>query len=638
MDKKKTVEKSAVKSTKNEWTLFGVCICIAVIALVAVLTVSGPDTILITTPNGSISVKIDDWSLKYDSSEDFWGGISKSFGGTTGGYAPTMQMEAADGNLGFSVGGAKDIENFRANLEEGYFPLYTDITYEGLFYDYFFDTGKTDSPCEELFCPSYSYAKSKDPLSGELEDYLSVGLDSNIKESDFERKKLNLVVVLDISGSMGSPFDKYYYDQFTPGKEPIYDEDMDKSKMEIANEAVVELLSHLNDDDRFGMVVFDDTGYLAKPLSLVGNTDMGAIADHILELKDQGGTNMEAGMALGTEEFKEYINADKSEYENRIIFLTDAMPNTGAISEESLLGMTGKNADDGIYSTFIGIGVDFNTELIEAISKVKGANYYSVHSGKDFKERMDEGFEYMVTPLVFDLILSLDSDDYEIERVFGSPEADAATGEIMKVNTLFPSKSEGGEVKGGIIILKLNPLTDGEVGKATLIASYKDRGGQTHKVEKEIVLGGSEETYPNTGIEKGILLSRYTSVIKDWILDERGDDTPGPWLVPVPMPCDYRVSEKCGILLPPEQPTEEECPDCYYYHVFSPWERASVDLTVSPHYKEVFGNFTKYFESQMDILGDYSLEQEIDMLEILEKAPSTAEVQIEEYTGDEWLF
>lgn len=41
----------------------------------------------------------------------------------------------------------------------------------------------------------------------------AVGLDSGIQASDFKRKKLNLVLVLDVSGSMGSPFDAYYYDQ-----------------------------------------------------------------------------------------------------------------------------------------------------------------------------------------------------------------------------------------------------------------------------------------------------------------------------------------------------------------------------------------------------------------------------------------
>jgi hypothetical protein len=37
-----------------------------------------------------------------------------------------------------------------------------------------------------------------------VEYYVAVGLNSGIKERDFERKKLNLVIVLDISGSMDS--------------------------------------------------------------------------------------------------------------------------------------------------------------------------------------------------------------------------------------------------------------------------------------------------------------------------------------------------------------------------------------------------------------------------------------------------
>ena len=157
------------------------------------------------------------------------------------------------------------------------------------------------------------------------------------------------------------------------------------------------------------MVLFDNTDYLGKPLNKVGETDMEAIKGHVLELQPRGGTNFEAGYRGGTKLFAEFLDADSEEYENRIIFLTDAMPNIGSRSEEGLLGMTDGNADDGIYTTFIGIGVDFNTELIEAITKIRGANYYSVHSAKEFKTRMDDEFEYMVTPLVFNLVLELEA-------------------------------------------------------------------------------------------------------------------------------------------------------------------------------------------------------------------------------------
>jgi len=108
------------------------------------------------------------------------------------------------GNIGYSTGGAKDANNFRENIAQNNLPLETDITYEGVFYDYYFDTGAA-SECKALFCPSYVPMLSTDPLSAAQEPFLSVGLNSGIKESDFARKKLNLVVVLDVSGSMSSP-------------------------------------------------------------------------------------------------------------------------------------------------------------------------------------------------------------------------------------------------------------------------------------------------------------------------------------------------------------------------------------------------------------------------------------------------
>jgi len=538
--------------------------------------------------------KIDDWEYSYiDIDEDRTSGMNRPTQSYTS--TPMMSMEESEnGMLGFSVGGAKDINNFRDNIENNYLPIPTDITTEGLYYDYYFDTGELES-CEELFCPSYSMAMSRDPLSGEEIYYLSVGLNSGIKESDFQRKKLNLVIVLDISGSMSSSFDKYYYDQFGNyvEKEDFDTTDMNKTKMMMANEAIVDLMGHLEGDDRFGIVLFDDQGYLAKPLRYVRETDMESIEGHVIEVTPQGGTNMEAGMRLGTELFEEIIDADKSEYENRIIFLTDAMPNTGAIDENSLLGMLSKNSDVGLYTTFIGIGLDFNTQLIEEITKIKGANYYSVHSSSDFKERMDEGFEFMVTPLVFDLKLELEAKGYEIEKVYGSPMADEATGEIMYVNTLFPSVSEGGEVKGGLVLLRLRKLpNDGDLtDPLTIRVSYEDREGNEMNVEDRIDFPDREDSYyDNLGIRKGILLARYVDLMQNWLVDERevGEE--------------YSITKSTGILV-------KEIGDD-----LGIWERQSVDLTVNENYRELFEDFYDYFKEEKEAIGDTTLNQELEIL------------------------
>jgi len=505
---------------------------------------------------------------------------------------PPTKITARDTSIGFSTGGAKDIMNFRENIRNDYLPLPTDITYEGLFYDYYFDTGESEK-CNELFCPSYSYAVTDDPFSGEPEYYLSVGLNSGMKESDFKRKKLNLVIVLDISGSMKSPFDRYYYDNFG-NRQQIRTAEANKEKIEIATESIVALLDHLNDDDLFGMVLFNNSARLAKPLNPVEITDMDLIKDHILEITAYGGTHLSAGMEMATELFTELTEVNPEEYENRIIFLTDAMPNIGEISSGGLLGMTEDNADKKIHTTFIGIGVDFNTELVEYITKIRGANYYSVHSAAQFQERMDDEFEYMVTPLVFDLQLTFESDDWKIEEVYGSPEASEATGELMKVNTLFPSKRINNETRGGIILLKLKQT--GNKNSLSLVASYEDRNGNEHQNEVTIELDEVDtDFFENRGIQKGILLSRYADLLKNWMIDERGHaHYSHPW--------EPRIDEETGICVPPR---------------LNQWERQSLPLTVAEPYRKLFGLFYKYFDDEIDNIGDDDLDQELDILDIL---------------------
>lgn len=51
--------------------------------------------------------------------------------------------------------------------------------------------------------------------------------------------------------------------------------------------------------------------------------------------------------------------------ENRVIFLTDMCPNIGSTDGESLFKITENNAKNNIFTTFIGIGVDFDTKLVE---------------------------------------------------------------------------------------------------------------------------------------------------------------------------------------------------------------------------------------------------------------------------------
>jgi Ca-activated chloride channel family protein len=324
---------------------------------------------------------------------------------------------------------------------------------------------------------------------------------------------------------------------------------------------------------------------------------MDEIRKHIGTIHDEGGTKMSAGMKLATQLLEGRTGADPAVYENRILFLTDAMPNLGTTDEEGLASLFKKNAARGIYTTFIGIGVDFNTDLVERITKVRGANYYSVHRASEFKKRLDEEFNYMVTPLVFNLRMQLAAKGFRIEKVYGSPEADSATGVLMKVNTLFPSKREDEETRGGVVLLKLQRLP-AEERDLRLVVSYEDRVGKKDSSAESVVFpSGENEFYQDNGVRKAVLLARYAELLKNWIVDQRaalvgrGNRTPA-------------VSKKKGIVICPPERIKK----------LGKWERKSVPLKVSEEYRELFMVFSVYMADEMKALGDKTLRRELDLL------------------------
>jgi Ca-activated chloride channel family protein len=109
--------------------------------------------------------------------------------------------------------------------------------------------------------------------------------------------------------------------------------------------------------------------------------------------------------------------ANLTAFENCIVFMPDAMPNLGPTAREAIVDEFDASADEHIRTMFIGIGLDTNTDLVESLSDVRGANHCFVHSTDKFRQRLADEFTYMVTPLVFDLPLDVVSDGYEIEAL-----------------------------------------------------------------------------------------------------------------------------------------------------------------------------------------------------------------------------
>ena len=521
--------------------------------------------------------------------------FSDSFSGTSFESSSSITQSATSssniGNssesyLGFSVGGAKNSTSYRENIKNNYFPLETDITYEGIYSDYYFDTGKTNSSNDgEMFYPSYSKAISKDPISGDEEYFISVGLNSNIKESDFLRENLNLVIALDISGSMGSGLDTYYYD------DPYSEEKEYKDKMKLAEEALNMTLDQLGEYDNVGIVLFESKAIKAKEMELMINTDVNSLKNHILEITDRGGTNFDDAYSMATKMIEENKLFNAEGFTNRIIVITDAMPNIGENTNYGLKKDLYENAKKGIYTSFVGVGVDFNSNIVKNISDVRGANYYTISTEEEFKKILADEFDFMVTPLVYDLDLSLSSDDYEIKAVYGTDSIDSEKANIMHVNTLFPSSSNAsGEVKGGLILLQLKKLTKNDNANMDIVVSYETMKGDKKQNKTNVLFeNNGEEYFDNTGIRKGVALARYVSSIKDWIAFDRDENK------------DYLITEDTGII-------------CWTVPSLNQNERQSIKLTVSSKYKSIFEKMKEYLTTEMKEVDDETIQQEIDII------------------------
>jgi Ca-activated chloride channel family protein len=553
----------------------------------------------ITLPGTNDQRKIDDW--QYEPGETGDGGGGGLFGGVQMQSAGAQSAATADASVGLAAGGANDINTFRRNIEEGYLPQPESLSYEGLFYNYYFETGG-EGGCSDLFCPSYSPAVTADPLSGETERYLTVGLNSGLDASSFERPPLNLVVVLDVSGSMSSSFSQYYYDRF--GNRQTPEGDTSTPKIQVAREALVALTEQLRPEDRLGVVLYSSESAVAKPLRPVEETDMDAIRGHIREdIQAGGGTNLDAGLSDATELLSAYRDAPASR-ENRAIVLTDAMPNLGTTDDQGLRDRLAENAVDGLHTTFVGVGVDFNAELVDELTSIRGANYYSVHSTDEFRERMDDGFQYMVSPLVFDLSLELDAEGYEIRQVYGSSAAEESTGEILRVNTLFASPTEDGRTRGGVVLAQVErQSTDASM---ELRATWENRAGTEQETTTTITFPAeSPEYFANTGVRKAVLLSRYADLLKNWMIQER-DETLAP--------------TADGIAVPPEERLGE-------------WEQQSQELSVGAETAERIETFRAHFLAETEAIGDDSLGRELDELDrILAAAPEESEPEPEPET------
>ena len=74
-------------------------------------------------------------------------------------------------------------------------------------------------------------------------------------------------------------------------------------------------------------------------------------------------------MTAGTHMVDDILKSNpEHKSENRIFYLTDMCPNIHNVQGRTLSQSFQDNAKRKIYTTFIGVGIDFNTNLVRTLS------------------------------------------------------------------------------------------------------------------------------------------------------------------------------------------------------------------------------------------------------------------------------
>ncbi|MFA5904570.1 MAG: VWA domain-containing protein [Desulfobacula sp.] len=183
---------------------------------------------------------------------------------------------------------------------------------------------------------------------------MKVTLDAPAAPVHISRPPVNISLVLDRSGSMSG------------------------TKLEQAKAAAIEALSRLGKNDVFSLVTYDDNARTIIPAQ--HPDDVNRIARTIRQIRTGGSTALFNGVSLGAAEIRKNIEKD---YVHRILLLSDGIANVGPSLPEDLGRLGAALIKEKISVTTIGVGVDYNEDLMTRLSQKSDGNTYFVESGND---------------------------------------------------------------------------------------------------------------------------------------------------------------------------------------------------------------------------------------------------------------
>ena len=194
--------------------------------------------------------------------------------------------------------------------------------------------------------------------------YLRLSLTTPTVRSNRERPPINVAIVIDRSGSMQG------------------------DRIRAAKKAARVALERLSANDIVSLVSYNhDVQVLHKAARLRGARD--SLERAIDRLRASGTTALYAGVDEGGEQVRDFLSDNKV---NRVILLSDGLANVGPSKPSDLARLGRRLAGDGITVTTIGLGLDYNEDLMQRLAAASDGNHAFVEHPGDLAEIFDKEF------------------------------------------------------------------------------------------------------------------------------------------------------------------------------------------------------------------------------------------------------
>ncbi|MBU0741354.1 VWA domain-containing protein [bacterium] len=258
----------------------------------------------------------------------------------------------------------------------------------------------------------------------------------------YGRPDLNLAMVLDRSGSMA-----------------------DRGKMEYAREAAKIVVDRMHASDVLAVVEYDDEITVLWPAAPVEAKTL--IKRRIDELEPRGSTNLCGGMMRGVEEAMRH--RDGSDI-NRVILLSDGLANEGVTEPREIYRLVRDAKRRGVTISTMGLGLDYNEDLMQGIAENGGGNYYYIENPHQMSRIFGRELETLFTTVARDVVIRFRAGGKVSDvEVYGYPfeiDGDAVT---------IPLENFYSEEQRSLLLkLEIDPARAGDLDLGELGLTYHD--------------------------------------------------------------------------------------------------------------------------------------------------------------------